>query len=220
MSAQKVTKNNHLPGTGDDRFKVYSKQFNELVDYVNDTVGTPGTVEADIVSEETSGSGVTVDGVLLKDNQVTASGGVSQGTANVIEFTKLVTLSATEIVGTSAGDIGHASGAVLVAAPGAGYALEFVAATLIMDYSTAAYTGGANDAVIRLGTTAVSSALTDTNCFKATADAIVRVGAIATEKVLTANSTINIAGTAFTQPGTAAGVVRVYITYRQIATGL
>lgn len=220
MSAQKVTKNNHLPGTDDGRFKVYSKQFNELVDYVNDALPSDGTIQANVISEETSGTGVTVDGVLLKDNQVTASGGISQGTANVIEFTKLVTLSATEIVGTSAGDIGHASGAVIVAAPGAGYTLEFVSATLIMDYDTAAYTGGNNDAVFRLGTTAVSSALTDASCFKASADAILRVGAIATEKVYTANSTINLAGTAFTQPGTAAGVVRVYVTYRQIATGL
>ena len=71
MSALKVTKSNHLPGTGDERFKVFSKQFNELVDYVNDAVGTPGTGEFDIISEETAAAGVTVDGVLLKDSQVT-----------------------------------------------------------------------------------------------------------------------------------------------------
>ena len=33
MGAKKVTKGNHLPGKDDDRFVVYSKQFNEAIDY-------------------------------------------------------------------------------------------------------------------------------------------------------------------------------------------
>ena len=70
MGAKKVTKGNHLPGKDDDRFVVYSKQFNEAIDYINDTVGTPGTGEFDIISEETAGAGVTADGVLLKDGLV------------------------------------------------------------------------------------------------------------------------------------------------------
>jgi len=66
-SAKKVTKVNHLPATGDGRFPVYSKQFNELVDVVNDLSGADGTLQADTITEETSAAGVTVDGVLLKD---------------------------------------------------------------------------------------------------------------------------------------------------------
>lgn len=134
--------------------------------------------------------------------------------------TVTVTLTATEIVGTSAGDIGHANGAILVAAPSSAYALEFVSAVLIFDYATAAYTGGANDMVIRVGTVAQTTAMTDTNCITANGDKVFRLGAIATEKSLPVGSTINLAGTAFTNPGTAAGVLRVKVTYRTITTGL
>jgi len=94
--------------------------------------------------------------------------------------TVTVTLTATEIVGTAAGDIGHANGAILVSAPTSDYALEFVSAVLIYDYNTAAYTGGANDMVIRVGTVAQTTAMTDTNCIKAVGDKVFRLGAIAT----------------------------------------
>lgn len=77
-TAKKVTDDNHLPGTGDGRFVVYSKQFNKLVDVVNELEPSDGSLVADTVSESTSGSGVTVDGVLLKDGYIVDS----QGTAN------------------------------------------------------------------------------------------------------------------------------------------
>jgi hypothetical protein len=76
MAAKKVTAGNHKPGTGDGRFRVYSKQFNELVDVVNDTISSDGVLQADTISEETSGAGVTADGVLLKDGAVTPANGV------------------------------------------------------------------------------------------------------------------------------------------------
>ena len=50
--------------------------------------------------------------------------------------------------------------------------------------------------------------------------AMAGMAATNTEKSLPVGSTINITSTAFTQPGTAAGVLRVYTTYRKIATGL
>jgi len=64
---------------------------------------------------------------------LSANAGISKGTANVTEFTVLTTLTATQIVGTAAGDIGNANGAILVAAPSSDYALEFVSAVLIYD---------------------------------------------------------------------------------------
>lgn len=131
-----------------------------------------------------------------------------------------VTLTATEIVGTAAGDIGHTAGAILVAAPTSDYALEFVSATLIFDYHTAAYTGGNGDMVIRVGTVAQSSVVADANCIKATGDKVYKVNAIATETSLPVGSTINLFGTAFTNPGTAAGVLRVQLAYRIHETGL
>lgn len=131
-----------------------------------------------------------------------------------------VELTATEIVGTSAGDLGHAAGAVLVAAE-ADVIHEFISAVLIYDFDTAAYTGGGNDLTIRQGTTAVSDAVSSANLLGAAGDKIASVACLsAAENVLTANSTLNIASTAWTQPGTAAGVLRVRITYRSHPAGL
>lgn len=197
-------------------------KVNEIIDAVNELAPSSGTLEADTISEETTGAGVTVDGVLLKDNKVTASGGISQGTVNVTEFTVLTTLTAAEIVGTAAGDIGHANGATLVAAPSSDYALEFVSAVLVYDFATAAYTGGADDLVIALGSggAALTTAITDANLIKAAGDKVLRISAIATETPLTVGTAISLRGTAYTNPGTAAGVLRVYTTYRVVTTGL
>jgi hypothetical protein len=75
--------------------------------------------------------------------------------------------------------------------------------------------------VIRQGTTAVSGATTTANLLGAAGDKIVYASALATAGVaLTANSTINLSGTAYTQPGTAAGVLRVKLAYRVHTTDL
>lgn len=201
--------------------KQYEK-VKEIIDKLN--VISPDATElvADTISEETAGTGVTVDGVLLKDNKVTASGGISKGTVDVTEFTVLTTLTATEIVGTAAGDIGHTNGATLVAAPSSDYALEFVSATLIYDYATAAYGGGADDLVVAIGSggAAFTSAITDANLLTAAGDKVLTIKSIATELPLTVGTAISLRGTAYTNPGTAAGVLRVYTTYRIITTGL
>lgn len=167
--------------------------------------------------------GVTADGVLLKDSKVTATGGIST-TANVTEYTVLTTLTATEIVGTAAGDLGHANGATLVAAPEAGFALQFVSAIAIYDFGVAAYTGGGNDTSIRLGGggAAITGVVTSANLLGAAGDKIVRFDPLSTAALpVTENVGISLTSTtAWTQPGTAAGVLRVYTTYRVIATGL
>lgn len=135
--------------------------------------------------------------------------------------TKEVVLTATQIVGTAAGDIAATAGAVLVAAE-ADVIHEFISAVLIYDFNTAAYTGGGDDVVIRQGTTAVSAAIAKADLLADTADDIAYVNALSAADIkLTANSTINLfAGTAFTQPGTAAGVLRVRVTYRSHPAGL
>ncbi len=152
-----------------------------------------------------------------------ANGGVSS-TPTVLEITTITTLTAEEIVGTSAGDVGHADGAILVAAPGTGFALEFVSGFLIYDHATAAYTGGADDAVIQVGVTGtqvtVTGAITGANLLEASGDKMLRLGSIATELVHADNGVISLTGTALTQPGTAAGVLRAHITYRRHTTGL
>jgi hypothetical protein len=199
------------------------EKIKEIIDVVNELAPSSGTIEADVISEETAGAGVTVDGVLLKDNKVTATGGISLGTSNAELFTVLTTLTATEIVGTAAGDIGHASGATLVAGATSAYVLEFVSAVAIYDFNTAAYTGGANDLVIAIGSggAAISGVCSTANLLGAAGDKIVYFVPLATAAVpMSVGTAISLRGTAYTQPGTAAGVLRVYTTYRKILTGL
>ena len=69
---------------------VYAAQLNELIDEVTDVNPSAGTMKANTISEYTSGSGVTADGVLLKDGMVSmatqtlAAAGSTQGDAGAI----------------------------------------------------------------------------------------------------------------------------------------
>lgn len=126
-----------------------------------------------------------------------------------------VDLTVDEIVGTAAGDIGHSAGAILVAAPGAGFLLEFVSATLSYTRDTATYTGGADDLVIRQGTTTMSAAIAAADLLGDSADDIAYINALSAADIkLTANSTLNLKSTAWTDPGTAVGTLKVFIAYR------
>ena len=134
------------------------------------------------------------------------------------------TISATEIVGTAAGDLGHANGVELVAAAGSGYALEFISAIAIYDFDTAAYTGGGNDTTINLGSggAAITGVVTSANLLGAAGDKIVRFDPLSTA-ALPVSVGVGISMnsiTAWTQPGTAAGVLRVQTSYRIHRTGL
>ena len=165
--------------------------------------------------------GATTTTTLTASGLVTASAGVSMGTANATMFTVLTTLTATEIVGTAAGDIGHTGGAILVSPPTSDYTLEFVSAVAVYDFATAAYTGGANDLAIYQGLTANSGVCSTANLLGAAGDKIVYFAPLSTAAVpMTVGTGLYLKGTAFTQPGTAAGVLRVYTTYRIITTGL
>ena len=180
-----------------------------------------GKLNTVLLSATTLTTGTLDADSLNIDGDIVVSGGISS-TATVIEYTALVTLDTLEIVGTDAGDIGHANGAILVAAPSSDYALEFVSAVLIYDYATAAYTGGAgDDLVIRIGSTTVSPAVATADLITATGDQVVHLRALsAADYDLPVGSTINLNATEITQPGTAVGVIRVHITYRQHTTGL
>ena len=145
-------------------------------------------------------------------------------TATVSERTILVSIDSTKLVGSAAGDLAHVDGAILVAAPAAGILLEFVSAVFIYDYSTAAFGGGANDVVVQVGASGtqvtVSSAITSASLLTAAEDKIIRLGSIATELAVPTAGAISINGTLLTNPGTAAGVLRVHLTYRIHTTGL
>jgi len=148
-------------------------------------------------------------------------------TDNVTQYTELVTLTATEIVGSDAGDIGHVDGAILVADPGTGYVLEFIGAVLIYDYAGAAYTDGGNDIVVNLGSSGTQLAVTKTIAksflLGAASDKMYKPYVEYSGGVglpVPTGGAISIAGTAFAQPGSAAGVLRCYVTYNVITTGL
>lgn len=178
-----------------------------------------------------SANGFSVNGTTVIDSSgnltaATGSVGTAELADDAVTSAKIdptviqsatVTLTPTTIVGTDAGDLGHAGGVELVAAPGAGYILEFISATLSYDFGTAAYTGGGDDLVIRQGTTAVSAAIAGADLLGDTEDDIAFVGALSAADIkLTANSNLNIKSTAWTQPGTAAGTCKVHVLYRVV----
>lgn len=170
-----------------------NKKVDEVIDLLNSTV---------------------VDGVISQ------TGGTTLAT-DVEEFTVLKTITTTEIVGSDTGDIGGDGGCTLVSAPTSGYTLELVSVVAVYDFNTAAYTGGANDLVVKLGNVAMTGVCTTANLLGAAGDKIVHFKPLSTAAVpLTVGTAINLNGTAYTNPGTAAGVLRVYTTYRKIKTNL
>lgn len=72
MTLSKIKKMNSQSDA--DYRAVLSGEFNDVVDKVNALSEEDGVLTVDTISESTSASGVTVDGVLLKDAVVTASG--------------------------------------------------------------------------------------------------------------------------------------------------
>lgn len=204
-----------------------------LSDITNGTYTVPLVRATDVivnddvtVADDLAVTGLaTVGETLGVTGVLSPTGGISI-TSTVLEMTTIVTIDSTKIVGNASGDLNHADGHVLVAAAGTGYALEFVSAFIIYDHATADFAGGGNDLVVQVGVNgaqvAMSSALTAATLLTASADAMMRVGAIATEVVYSDAGIISLyAGTAYTNNGgTAAGLLRVHITYRVHTTGL
>lgn len=106
----------------------------------------------------------------------------------------------------------------LVAAPGAGYVLEFISAVFILDYGTATYATNGN-LTIAHDTTAVSDALAEGDFLFKTADSMSVVQALSADVILAENKAINLT-LATGNPATGDGVVRVKVAYRKHATGL
>jgi hypothetical protein len=132
-------------------------------------------------------------------------------------------IPAADIVATGAGKFGHAAGQPIVASPGVGSVLELLGAVLIFDYATAAYTAGGNVTVnISGGGAALTGLISNANSVGAAVDKIVQFQPLAAAAAnLTADTGFNlVSSVAFTQPGTAAGVIRVKVAYRVHATGL
>lgn len=110
----------------------------------------------------------------------------------------------------------------LVAAPGAGYVLEFLGATVIYDY-TAAFTESADNAVIRFtdGSGAIASTtLETTGLLDATSDQIRTLKPITTDITPVANSPLVFHNTGDGEWGGTGSPVTFKVAYRVHATGL
>ena len=177
-------------------------KVNEVVTRVNSLSGGNGSINM---------SNITVTGVS------DVSGGIKIA-PNVTQYTTTVNLTATQVVGTGPGSIGHAGGASLVAAPGAGKALELVSAVLVYTFDTAAYTGGANDLTIQDNTgTPFTGAITTASLLGAGFDSIVKVNFLAAAGVsLLENAPLALVGTPYTNPGTADGILDVIVTWNEV----
>lgn len=132
--------------------------------------------------------------------------------------TEVVEIASDAITGTDAGELGHADGVELVAAPGSGKVIELISAVLSYVYDTAAYTDGGNTTINWVGGAAITGLVSAANGIGASADKIVGFQPLAAAgNAMVEDSAINLeAASAFTQPGTAAGTIKVIVTYRII----
>lgn len=140
---------------------------------------------------------------------------ILNGGASLVQIAT-VSISAANITDTGAGHLGHAAGVPLVADPGAGKVVELISAILSFTYSTAQYADGGNITVNINGGAALTGVVSAANSLGAAASKIVQFVPLSTAgNALTVNKGLNlVAASAFTQPGTAAGTVKVFVAYR------
>lgn len=139
--------------------------------------------------------------------------------ASVIQSITGSIASAT-ITGTSAGQLGHANGVVLVPAAAAGAINELVSAVVAMDFLTAAYTGGGNVTVnLSGGGVALTGLVATANFIQVSADKIIEfvpLAATFNNYGTGANGLALVSSVAPTNPGTAAGIINYQVNYRTI----
>ena len=179
-------------------------------------IGTAGGVGA---AQTMSGDAtLAANGALTIANDAVTSAKLDETTIQYAE----VTISAADIVATGAGKFGHAAGYPIVADPGATKLVELMSAVLIYDYDTAAYTDGGNITVNINGGSALTGLISAANSVGAAGDKIAQFVPLAVASAnLTANKGLNlVSSAAFTNPGTAAGVIRVKVAYRVHTHGL
>lgn len=149
------------------------------------------------------------------DFALNVNAGVSS--PGVVELVEYSLINAANIIGTAAGQFGHAQGFPLVADPRADQAVELISALMQTDRRTAAYGAGGNVTVnISGGGAALTGVVSAANSLGAAADAVHLFVPLSTAAIaLTAGKGLSlVAAAAFTNPGTAAGIVRVRTRYR------
>lgn len=143
----------------------------------------------------------------------------SQGIgAKVAQYVE-VDITSANITGTSAGQLGHAQGVLLIPAAPAGFVNILDQAVMSYLFNTAAYTGGGNTTVnIGGGGAALSGLVSAANGLGKASSNITQFVPLATVGIgQTSAQSINlVAASAFTQPGTAAGTIKVHLWYKQV----
>lgn len=152
----------------------------------------------------------------------TYAAGVRQAAGNVEELVDEITIAAADVTGTSAGQFGHAAGYPLVADPGADAMVELISALAVYDRDTATYGAGGNTTINRNGGAAITGLISAANFAGAAADKVALFVPLAVAaEAIAANKGLNLVSSgAFTNPGTAAGVIRVRVHYRVHTLGL
>jgi hypothetical protein len=186
--------------------KVQYEKIKELVDRLNSITTADGVISL---------ASITTSGAISATGKVTATGGISTATANVVEFTKEVSLSAANLIAM------YTTPVELVAAPASGYALDFVSAVLIYDSTATAFTsGGAITINYGSGGAAVSTTLAATFLTGAGDKVwnLQKLNAAGGYTMPVGTSLVITNATGVFATGT--GVCRMQITYRVITTGL
>jgi hypothetical protein len=161
------------------------------------------------------GSGTSLD--------IVAKGAVAtdDGSNTVINFDAMIAVATVAITAAEMKAL-RATPKELVAAPGAGYVLEFVSATFIYDY-TAAFTESSDDIAVRFtnGSGVIASTTLDaTGLLDATSDQIRTLKALTTDITPVANAALVLHNTGDGEWGGTGSPCRVKIAYRVHATGL
>lgn len=202
MSIDKLT-NVDTKGINVANERLEANKVNEIIDAVNTNTSTNSTNTTNIATNAADIAAIEA----FQDANVTAPKTVEVEITNA----NIIAMNGTPV------DV--------VAAPGAGKALEFVSAVLIYDYDTAAYTdGGAVSINYGSGGAAISTTIAAANSFAATGDKVFQMSRLnaAGGYTMPVNTSLAITNdtAAFVDPGTAAGVGRLQITYREHTTGL
>jgi len=206
--------------------------FNAVGDpvYLSNTAGgfsvTPANPGSAIVVGYVHVKSSTV-GQILWDIQPTTLGSAASAASGTATGSGVLvttgTISSANITGTSAGQLGHANGVILVPAGGTHVINQLVSAVVINAFNTAAYTGGGNTSInIGGGGAALTGVAAAASFITSAANKVIEfVPLAATFNTYTENNSLNLVSAAApTQPGTAAGVFRYVVAYRQITTGL
>jgi hypothetical protein len=131
-----------------------------------------------------------------------------------------VSLTAADIIATTAGKLSHAQGLIVVPAAPTGYVNVLHRAIVSYTFGVAAYTGGGNTTFsIGAGGAALTGLIATTTLWQNASSIVQEFVPLSTVAFpITKETSINlVTAAAITNPGTAAGTAKVYAWYSQVA---